>query len=184
MRVIAGLARGRRLQAPAGLDIRPTSDRVRESVFNSLGSMGAIEGATVLDLFAGTGAMGIEAMSRGAAGATFVDDDREAVVAIKANIEHTGLEPCTVLRRDVVRYLSSGASTEFDLIICDPPYEFDQWDEVLGMVDAPVLVLESNRAIGPPEGYEVYRERTYGRTVVTIARRITATGMNNSPRSQ
>src|SRR5439155_576656 len=82
VRVVAGSAKGRRLQAPPGRDVRPTSDRVREAVFSSLASMEAVEGASVLDLFAGTGALGIEALSRGAATATFVDDDPRAVAAV------------------------------------------------------------------------------------------------------
>ena len=90
MRVVAGLAGGRRLQAPAGRKVRPTSERVREALFNALGSMDAIAGATVLDLFAGTGALGIEALSRGATTATFVDADPRAIAAIKANLQATG----------------------------------------------------------------------------------------------
>src|SRR5690348_13221449 len=91
MRVVAGTAGGRRLRAPKGTTIRPTSDRVRESIFNSLQSMDAIEGAAVADLFAGTGALGIEALSRGAASAIFVDEDRAAAALIRDNLAATGL---------------------------------------------------------------------------------------------
>ncbi|MFN2506284.1 MAG: RsmD family RNA methyltransferase, partial [Acidimicrobiales bacterium] len=91
MRVVAGLAGGRRLQAPEGRSIRPTSERVREAVFASLGSLGAVQGARVLDLFAGSGALGIEALSRGARSATFVDSDLRAVAAIRANLAAVGL---------------------------------------------------------------------------------------------
>src|SRR3954452_20915171 len=91
MRVVAGTARGRPLRAPRGNDIRPTSDMVREAIFNSLTSMDAIADATVYDLFAGTGALGIEALSRGAAHVTFVDHDRTAIAAIEANLAATGL---------------------------------------------------------------------------------------------
>ena len=171
MRVIAGAARGRKLEAPTGLDVRPTSDRVRESVFNSLGSIEAIVGARVLDLFAGTGAMGIEALSRGASEATFVDNDRAAIAAIKANIEHVGFDNCTVVRNDVFGYLDGCVDGRFDLVICDPPYDYERWSDLTAELDAPVLVLESNKPIAVPVPYEVARERAYGRTVVTIARR-------------
>src|SRR5438093_104252 len=103
MRVVAGTARGRRLQAPPGRDVRPTSDRVREAVFSSLASLDVIEGATVADLFAGSGAMGVEALSRGAASATFVDSSAAAVAAIRANLADTGLAgTATVVRADVL----------------------------------------------------------------------------------
>ena len=109
MRVVAGLAGGRRLRAPAGRKVRPTSERVREALFNSLGSLDAVDGATVLDLFAGTGALGIEALSRGAAAATFVDADIEAVRAIKDNLAVTGLgERARVVHADVFRFLEIG----------------------------------------------------------------------------
>src|SRR4051794_27692158 len=91
MRVIAGVAKGRRLLAPEGLDTRPTGDRVREATFNALHSLGALEGATVVDLFAGSGALGIEALSRGASRATFVDADRRAIRAVEANLAATDL---------------------------------------------------------------------------------------------
>ena len=93
MRVVAGTAGGRRLVAPKGRAIRPTSDRVREALFSSLGASEAIEGRAVLDLFCGSGALGVEALSRGAARVTFVDDDRDAIAATRANLNSTGLEP-------------------------------------------------------------------------------------------
>src|SRR5437764_14513064 len=125
MRVVAGTARGRALRAPKGHDIRPTSDRVREAVFNSLTSLDAVEGATVYDLFAGTGAMGIEALSRGAAQVTFVDHDRTAVASIEANLAATGLggPAATVVRADVGRWLATAPPA--DLAVVDPPYATD-----------------------------------------------------------
>src|SRR5439155_24104030 len=117
VRVVAGSAKGRRLQAPPGRDVRPTSDRVREAVFSSLASMEAVEGASVLDLFAGTGALGIEALSRGAATATFVDDDPRAVAAVKANLASTGLDGGTVVRADALRWLEGAPA--FDLALVD-----------------------------------------------------------------
>src|SRR5262245_431794 len=120
MRVVAGTAGGLRLQAPKG-DLRPTSERVREAVFTSLGSLGAVDGATVLDLFAGTGALGIEALSRGAAHATFVDDDPAAVAAIRANLSATGLAPkASVTCDDAVRFLER-TDDAYDLVLADPP---------------------------------------------------------------
>lgn len=104
--MIAGTARGRRLVSPAGAAVRPTSDRVRESIFNMVLSRFPLEGAHVGDLFAGTGAMGIEALSRGAAGATFVDHDRQAITIVRANLEATGVEGATVVHGDVLRFLA------------------------------------------------------------------------------
>ena len=165
--MVAGTAKGRRLQAPPGRDVRPTSDRVREAVFSSLVSMDAVEGASVLDLFAGSGALGIEALSRGAASATFVDDDPQAVATVKANLASTGLDGGTVVRADALRWLDGAPA--FDLALVDPPYEFDAWDEVLGLLRAGVLVAESNRTIELGPGWRVVRSRRYGGTVVTLA---------------
>ena len=116
VRVVAGTARGRRLVAPAGRDTRPTSDRVRESIFNALHSLGAVEEATVVDLFAGSGALGIEALSRGAAEATFVDSDPRAVAAIKRNLGAIGVD-ASVHRRDVLAFLASTDAERYDLVL-------------------------------------------------------------------
>src|SRR5437763_7505388 len=149
MRVVAGTARGRSLRAPAGEDIRPTSDRVREAIFNSLTSMDAIEDATVYDLFAGTGALGIEALSRGAAHVTFVDRDRAAIAAIEANLAATGLaaSQATVVRADVIRWLANAPPV--DLALVDPPYATgdDTWAALLASIRATRVVLESNREV-------------------------------------
>ncbi|HTN99978.1 MAG TPA: 16S rRNA (guanine(966)-N(2))-methyltransferase RsmD [Microthrixaceae bacterium] len=174
LRVVAGSCRGRRLVTPEGNDVRPTSDRVREAVFNSLGSMDALRGASVLDLFAGSGAMGIEALSRGAASATFVDESTKSVKAIAANLRASDLEgSATVKRSDALRFLRDGPG-HFDLIVLDPPYEFDEWDELLQLVDASTILIESNRSIELPaksRGGElsVAKDRRYGGTVVMIA---------------
>ncbi len=170
MRVVAGTAGGRRLRAPPGSRLRPTSERVREALFAILGSMGAVEGAAVVDLFAGTGALGIEALSRGAASATFVDDDPKAVAVIRANLSATGLEG-TVVRTDVLRYLRTTAAS-FDLALADPPYAFDGWAELLAVLPAPLAALESDRAIEVEPGWAVVRTRRYGDSVVTLARRL------------
>jgi 16S rRNA (guanine966-N2)-methyltransferase len=119
VRVIAGRFRGRKLTAPEGLATRPTGDRVREALFSALGNM---TGAAVLDLYAGTGALGIEAVSRGAAGATFVESAREALVALRANVAALGIGPSVrVVAQPVARAVAS-LSGPFDLVFADPPY--------------------------------------------------------------
>src|SRR5947208_1570068 len=121
MRIIAGTNRGRRLVTPKGLDTRPTGDRVREAAFNLIGPL---DGATVLDVFAGSGAMGLEALSRGAAGVVFVESDRAATHAIEQNLDKLRLRG-TVLREDALRALRSEAQAgrRYDLVLVDPPYE-------------------------------------------------------------
>jgi 16S rRNA (guanine966-N2)-methyltransferase len=169
MRVVAGSARGRRLVAPRGTATRPTSDRVRESVFDLLASRGGVEGDRVLDLFAGTGAMGIEALSRGASEAVFVEWDRGAAAAIEANLRTTGLGPGRVVRRDVRTFLA-GDPGRFDLAFCDPPYGYDEWDEVLERVPAALVVVESGAPVSPPPAWESVLSRRYGTTVVALLR--------------
>lgn len=170
LRVVAGTVGGRRLSAPPGRRLRPTSERVREAVFASLGSLGAVEDATVLDLFAGTGALGIEALSRGAAHVTFVDDDEVAVATIRANLESTGLgDRATVVRSDAARFLD-GCDETFDVALADPPYAFDGWAAVLAGLRAGLAVLESGSEIDLGPGWEALRSRRYGDTVVTLAR--------------
>lgn len=147
MRVIGGLYRNRRLVAPKGGQTRPTSGQLRECLFNICQSH--IEGASFLDLFAGSGAMGIEAMSRGASHATFIDANREALACIKKNIEALGLETgTTVLGQDIfrgLRYLSK-QGRQFDIIFSDPPYhiegEFSSHynDQVLKLIDEQALL--------------------------------------------
>lgn len=167
MRVVGGEARGRRLSAPPGRQTRPTSDRVRESIFNMLDSLGAVRGSNAVDLFAGTGAMGVEALSRGAESVLFVDDDPLAVRTIKANLQQVGLSGGQVVRDDVLRWVRTWP-TPFDLALCDPPYSFDQWADLLAVLDADLVVLESDRVVEPGEGWEVLREKHYGSTVVLL----------------
>jgi len=171
MRVVAGSAGGLRLVAPAGQSTRPTSDRVREATFNALHSLGEIEGARVLDLFAGSGALGIEALSRGAAHATFVDNDKSARTAIKANLETTRLEDdAVIIASEAIAYLRG--SPTFDLALLDPPYTFDDWANLFEILPSRIAVAESDRAVEPCAGWAVVRMRRYGTTVVTICRRI------------
>jgi 16S rRNA (guanine966-N2)-methyltransferase len=168
VRVVAGEAKGRRLSAPPGRQTRPTSDRTRESIFNMLASIDAVDGATVLDLFAGTGAMGIEALSRGAAACTFVDDDPAAVRTIRANLGQTRLNGATVVRDDVLRWLPGAGPV--DLALVDPPYAFDRWPALLAALPAAHAVLESDRPVDPGPDWEVLREKRYGSTVVLLLR--------------
>jgi 16S rRNA (guanine966-N2)-methyltransferase len=175
VRVVAGSARGRRLVAPKGLTVRPTSDRVREATFNALASRGALRDSVVLDLFAGTGALAIEALSRGAARAVLVESDRAAVEAIRANLTATGMdERATVVRDDVLRWLGRPVPP-VDLVLADPPYAFEAWEALLRAVHPALAasavglaVVETADAFTAPDWWEILREQRYGGTVVTI----------------
>ncbi|MFM7534785.1 MAG: 16S rRNA (guanine(966)-N(2))-methyltransferase RsmD [Acidimicrobiales bacterium] len=172
MRVVAGTARGRQLLAPSGRDTRPTADRVREAVFNALHSRGLVEGARVLDLFAGSGALGIEALSRGAASATFVERSREALRCVRANLDATGLaERATVVDADANAFLRNGTD-RFDLALLDPPYAFDGWDALLATLPAEAAVVESDRGLRTPPGWTMVRSARYGTTVVGLLARV------------
>ena len=175
MRVVAGSLRGRPIVAPEGEATRPTTDRAREATFNALVSLGAVEDAKVVDLFAGSGAMGIEALSRGAASCTFVERDRKALDSIRYNIKTLQLaDHTTVLSGDVMTNVV--ALRNVDLVLADPPYDFDRWTDlltVLNLVLAPggVVVTESGREIQPPEGWQVVRSKRYGRAWVAFLQR-------------
>ncbi len=167
MRVVAGDLRGRRIEAPTSDATRPTTDKVREAVFNALGSLDVVDGARVLDLFAGTGAMGIEALSRGASHCIFVERDRDALAVLKKNIETLGLTArTTVLAVDATSVASH--QPNIDLLIADPPYGFDQWRELIADADATFVILESDREIDEIEGWETIRAKKYGRTHVAF----------------
>ena len=166
MRVVAGIARGRKLVAPKGDATRPTSDFVREAIFNSLQAHVDLDGATVLDLFAGTGALGIEALSRGASHATFVEDAKAALAALRTNLDTTGFaDRATVLADDATK----APLPAVDLAFADPPYAFTAWDDLLTRVDAGLLVIESDREIELPDPWRVLRAKRYGTTVVHLA---------------
>jgi 16S rRNA (guanine966-N2)-methyltransferase len=174
MRVIGGRSRGRRLAAKLPRSVRPTSDRVRESIFDILGSHGGVEGLHVVDLFCGSGALGLEALSRGAASATFVDRDADALAAVRQNLHAVGLdaETVTLVRATLPEWLQGArADSGFDLALCDPPYDFDDWPALLDALRAGLVVLESSAPIGLPEALMVVRERRYGGTLVTVAQR-------------
>ena len=173
MRIITGKARGARLKTPKGLSTRPTSDRVKESLFSILG--GQVVGRRVLDLFAGTGSLGLEALSRGAESAVFVD--RATADLVRENAEHAHLaEGARVVRSDVfaalARLFSEGGT--FDLVFCDPPYHKGLWERALSALEAsPVLsdgalvvveCGEDEREIPRMERLSLVREERYGHT--------------------
>ena len=170
MRVVGGSLGGRRLETPRPDAVRPTSDRAREAIFNMLMSLKLPEGATVLDLFAGSGALSIEALSRGAAHATLVDCDGSACRTITTNLTALGIaERATVVRSDVARYLVAEGDP-VDLAFADPPYRFEGWPDLLDAVNAEVLVCESDRPVEPSlhGRWQTHRVRRYGTPVITV----------------
>ena len=168
MRVVAGEARGRPIVAPEGNRTRPTSDRVRESIFNMLFSLGAIDDVKVLDLYAGCGALGIEALSRGAEHCTFVEQDRRAVECIQNNLDALGYsDRATVVQADVLEWIER-CSDSFDVVLADPPYADESWTELLDSVDSRWLVAEAGETVAEHPRWDVVREKTYGTTVVTV----------------
>jgi 16S rRNA (guanine966-N2)-methyltransferase len=170
VRVVAGEFKGRRLHAPRGTRTRPTADRVREALFSMLGDVG---GARVLDLYAGSGALGIEALSRGADSAVFVERDAQAVAAIERNLAAVGVE-ANLVRQDVVRFLAR-ADGAFDLVFCDPPY-----DSAAGLAGPlaehlPALCAEDARIVTESDKrnplvlpFPLLVERAYGDTRIAI----------------
>jgi 16S rRNA (guanine966-N2)-methyltransferase len=166
-RIIAGSHGGRKLLTPPGTGTRPTAERAREALFSSLQSFLDLEGASVLDLYAGSGALGLEALSRGAASATLVEDDVQALAAIRSNLAALELS-ATVVDMDVTRFLA-GPPSQHDVIVLDPPYELEV-DPVLEallpwLAPAGVIVAE-RRTRGPrptpPTGLREERSRRYG----------------------
>jgi 16S rRNA (guanine966-N2)-methyltransferase len=192
LRVIAGEAGGRRLVAPKG-DVRPTADRVKESLFAALGA-DRIEGAIVLDLYAGSGALGIEALSRGAASAVFVDKDRRAHEALRTNLATTGFAARAQVRQSpVASFLGRPApgletgpekgpetGSRFDLVFLDPPYDLAAAELARALeglarpgvlAEAATVVIETRRDVAPvlPPDWSVGWTRTYGDTLLTVA---------------
>jgi len=171
VRIIAGTKRGARIAAPKGLATRPTGDRVREAAFNLIGP---VEGAAVLDLFAGSGAMGLEALSRGAASATFVESDRAACRTISLNLEKLGLTGARVVCADAVWALRQEPRT-YDLVLVDPPYEL--WPGLeprlagaLERVLAPdgLVVVETGSKTEPALPLALRTSRRYGSARLTL----------------
>ena len=177
MRIIAGSRKGHRITAPPGRSTRPTFDRVRENVFNIVAPW--VGDAAVLDLFAGSGAMGLEALSRGAARAVFVESDTQACRAINENLDRLRLTGAQVLCQDATQFLRQ-EHRAFDLVFCDPPY--DELDRRLPelaraaprlLQEDGVLVLESSSRDPEPElpGLEATSSRRYGAARITLFRR-------------
>jgi 16S rRNA (guanine966-N2)-methyltransferase len=170
VRIIAGSKKGARIFAPKGRDTRPTGDRVREAAFNLIGP---VEDASVLDLFAGSGAMGLEALSRGAASAVLVENDREALRAIERNAEKLGLAGVTVVPRDVLQALATDRRT-YDLILCDPPYGYPDHERltpylVRALAPDGLLVYETGAREEPQiQGLRTRTSRTYGSARLTL----------------
>ena len=182
MRIISGAAKGIRLKTPKGMKTRPTTDRVKESVFGILGTKP--EDAAVLDLFAGSGALGLEALSRGAAKATLVDKSAESIKIIKENAELAKLDSVAVIcREDVLQAIKrfANAGMVFDLVFCDPPYNLGLAPKTLQALDSGdllsergVLVLEHSRhekLPGELKRIAAYRSEFYGETVVSFFRK-------------
>jgi 16S rRNA (guanine966-N2)-methyltransferase len=170
MRIVAGEFRGRRLAAPRGVRTRPTADRVREALFSILGD---VSGARVLDLYAGSGALGIEALSRGAESAVFVEREPRAVAAIERNLASIGLGE-RVVRGDALRFLAAEQGM-FDLVFCDPPY--DSASRLAGPLakhlpaltsDHARIVTESDKRNPLELPFPLVTERTYGDTRIAI----------------
>jgi 16S rRNA (guanine966-N2)-methyltransferase len=183
MRIVAGKFRGASLEAPKGSATRPTSDRVRQALFNVL-AHGAprveFEGARVLDLFAGSGALGLEALSRGARFCLFIEESAAARAAIRRNVEALGLTGVTkIWRRDATKLGEAGSLQPFDLIFCDPPYGKGLGERALaaavegGWVAPDAIAVLEERAdqnIAWPASFEEIDRRRYGDTAITIAR--------------
>jgi 16S rRNA (guanine966-N2)-methyltransferase len=182
MRVSGGSFGGRTLKGPSSQNIRPTSDKLRQALFNILAHAygDPISGARVLDLFAGTGALGIEALSRGAAFALFVEEAAEARALIRANVETLQLTGVTkIFRRDATKLGSRGAFEPFSLAFCDPPYGKGFAEKTLASAreggwlteDALLVVEEAVAAkLAAPDGFEILERRTYDDTEIVFLR--------------
>lgn len=181
-RIIAGTAGGRRIDAPDGRTTRPTSDRAREALFSSAQSdLGTLQGTRVLDLYAGSGAIGLEALSRGAGHALLVEADRKAAATIRANTKSLRM-PARIVADRVERVLGQRPDEPYDLVVADPPYTMgeERLTEVLGALvdrrwltpDAVVVLERSKRSPEPvwPDGLVRDRSRTYGEAVLWYAR--------------
>jgi 16S rRNA (guanine966-N2)-methyltransferase len=191
VRITGGRFRSRALKAPRGTATRPTSDRVREALFGALDARGRVTGARVLDLYAGTGALGLEALSRGAAHVTFVERGRAALEALRANVEALGVQAATAIVRGAVDGAEGRVRGPFDLVFADPPYA----DVGSGVVarslarfvgalspDA-VVVVEHASADAPPAvaGLALHDSRRYGDTTLTLYTRAPGHAPGHAP---
>ena len=187
MRIIAGKYRGSALvsvgKGDAGAHLRPTSDRVRESLFSMLTHRDVIDGARVLDLFAGTGALGLEALSRGAREVVFVENGRVGQRLISQNIQKLGAETATHLMRNDATSLGAWIAAPFDLVFLDPPYGKSMGQQALRaaalggwLAEGALVVWEENAPMDAPEGFARLDKRKYGDTHVTLLEHIARTG--------
>jgi 16S rRNA (guanine966-N2)-methyltransferase len=177
VRIVGGSLAGRVLRAPAGQSTRPTSEKVREAIFNILGSRTDFEGAHVLDMFAGSGAMGIEALSRGAAHATFIDKDKTALEVLRKNLAELALAEVTVLAQDAIAAVKRATAVPWRLVFVDPPYASDLAERAVlalpreSLANDARVVIEHDRRHVPPDALgSLLRtdQRRYGDTLVSF----------------
>jgi len=170
MRVISGSAKGRKLVVPSGDHVRPTKDRVKEAIFNSLHSYGLVENRSFLDLFSGTGSLGIEALSRGAKSAVFIDHHTEAIDCIILNVEKLNYGSTSkILKTDALSFLER--DDYFDVALLDPPYKYEHWGTLLKRVNAHSIVIESSEQVTLESDWEIIKSQKYGQTNLLIASR-------------
>lgn len=177
MRIIAGTLRGRRLLRPSGLKTRPTTDRVRESLYGLVEARISLQDAHLLDLFSGTGALAFEGISRGASSAVLVEADRKAVSAARKNAEHLGVsQKCHFLCADAVTYLKRYQGLRLDLIIADPPYDLEEMNDLPDLAIAclrpdGLFVIEHDTRVSFLVHPALDTTRGYGRTKVSVFQR-------------
>ncbi len=170
MRVISGSAKGRKLVVPSGDHVRPTKDRVKEAIFNSLHSYGLVENRSFLDLFSGTGSLGIEALSRGAKSVVFIDHHAEAIDCIILNVEKLNYGSTSkILKTDALSFLER--DDYFDVVLLDPPYKYEHWGTLLKRVNAHSIVIESSEQVTLESDWEIIKSQKYGQTNLLIASR-------------
>jgi 16S rRNA (guanine(966)-N(2))-methyltransferase RsmD len=176
MRIITGLFKGRTIKTVNDLSVRPATDRVRQAIFNMLENRIELEGATVLDLFAGSGSLGLEAISRGAAHVTFVESGRDAADILEENLELLGSEQGEVAREDAVAFISADSGS-YTLVFADPPYVFERTADLPSLIfgrhlvrPGGYLLIEHARGLSFPTGgqWVIRSEKHFGRTVVTF----------------
>ena len=156
MRVISGSAKGRKLVVPSGDHVRPTKDRVKEAIFNSLHSYGLVENRSFLDLFSGTGSLGIEALSRGAKSAVFIDHHAEAIDCIILNVEKLNYGSTSkILKTDALSFLER--EDYFDVALLDPPYKYEHWGTLIQRVNAHSIVIESSEQVTLESDWEIIK---------------------------
>ena len=179
VRIIGGRWRRRLLRFPDALELRPTPDRVRETLFNWLGQ--ELDGQRVLDLFAGSGALGVEALSRGAVSVTLVESAAPVVQALRDNASALGLEGLEVLRSDALQFAARcrAEGRQFDLLLLDPPYRQGWWDKLVPLLDALVakggqVYVEAEMAVEPPVGWQVVRAGKAGQVFYQLLERVVA----------